>query len=140
MRFMGTWRGRDRVQLRSYEAQQTAWPPNAPADPNKRGIYGGEGLLEYQTVAYYPLHSVFSIVRSWENSREFSIEFDDGSSRRYSASSRDSMLAVLLTLSRSGQRASGGAIGGKHCSPTAARHVLRRVVCPKAGRPARSRR
>ena len=52
----------------------------------------------FQTAAYYRLHSIYSIVRGWSNSREFSIEFDDGTTRHYSSSTRDSLLAVLLDI------------------------------------------
>ncbi len=52
----------------------------------------------FQTVAYYRLNSIFSLVRGWNNSREFSIEFDDGTTRYYSSSTRDSVLAVLLDI------------------------------------------
>lgn len=49
----------------------------------------------FQYVSFQRIESVYAIVRSWSNPREFTIEYNDGTSRMYHSSIRDSLLAML---------------------------------------------
>ena len=44
---------------------------------------------------------IYAIVRSWDNQREFTIEYQDGSSRMYTCPVRDTLLAMILDVARS---------------------------------------
>jgi hypothetical protein len=53
----------------------------------------------FQYVSYQPISSIYAIVRSWNNPREFTIEYDNGTSRTYTCAVRDTLLAMLLDIS-----------------------------------------
>eukprot|EP01041_Mallomonas_annulata_P012824 gene12824-27043_t len=52
-----------------------------------------------QNIAFFRLDRIYAIVRSWDSQKQFTIEFDDGSSRIYFSSMRDTVLAILLDVS-----------------------------------------
>lgn len=52
----------------------------------------------FQFISYQRIETVYALVRSWNNPREFSIEYNDGSSRTYTSTTRDSLLAMLLDV------------------------------------------
>lgn len=52
----------------------------------------------FQFASFQRIDSVYAIVRSWTNPREFSIEFNDGCSRTYTCGLRDTLLAMLLDV------------------------------------------
>lgn len=52
----------------------------------------------FQIVSYQKLNTIYAIVRSWQNPREFTIEYKDGTSRTYNCSVRDTLLAMLLDV------------------------------------------
>lgn len=52
----------------------------------------------FQFVSFQPVGMVYALVRSWDNPREFTIEYNDGSHRRYTCSTRDTLLAMLLDV------------------------------------------
>ena len=43
---------------------------------------------------------MYALVRSWQNPREFTIEYNDGTSRTYTCAVRDTLLATLLDIAR----------------------------------------
>jgi hypothetical protein len=62
-------------------------------------------LLEMDSAGFNPISchridSIYALVRSWENSRHFKIEYDNGSSSFFSSSQRDTLLAMLLDVCR----------------------------------------
>ncbi|KAJ1420992.1 hypothetical protein B484DRAFT_399676 [Ochromonadaceae sp. CCMP2298] len=62
-----------------------------------------EHLLEkdasgFQFVSFQRIDSIYALVRSWDNPREFSVEFNDGSARTYTSAVRDSLLALLMDV------------------------------------------
>jgi curved DNA-binding protein CbpA len=64
-----------------------------------------EYLLEmdsagFQPVSFHAISSIYALVRSWDNHREFRIEFDNGSSSKYTSAMRDTLLAMLLDVCR----------------------------------------
>ena len=54
----------------------------------------------FQYVSYRKVASIYAIIRSWNNPREFSIEYDDGTARNYTSPNRDTLLAMLLDIAR----------------------------------------
>ena len=52
----------------------------------------------FQYASYQKITAIYAIVRSWNNPREFTIEYEDGSSRMYTSANRDTLLATLLDL------------------------------------------
>lgn len=52
----------------------------------------------FQYASYQKITAIYAIVRSWNNPREFTIEYQDGSSRMYTSANRDTLLATLLDL------------------------------------------
>lgn len=52
----------------------------------------------YAIVSAQRLERIYSLVRCWESPKEFTIEFDDGSSRTYYSAIRDTLLAILLDV------------------------------------------
>lgn len=52
----------------------------------------------FQFSSFQRIDSVYAIVRSWTNPREFAIEYNDGSSRTYTCAQRDTLLAMLLDV------------------------------------------
>jgi hypothetical protein len=52
----------------------------------------------FQFASFQRIDSIYAIVRSWTNPREFSIEYNDGSSRTYTSPVRDTLLAMLLDV------------------------------------------
>lgn len=52
----------------------------------------------FQFVAFQKVRSVYAIVRSWSNPREFTIEYEDGTARTYTCAARDTLLAMLLDI------------------------------------------
>ena len=52
----------------------------------------------FVTHSYRRLTSIFCIVRHSNNNREYTIESDDGSDRRYACSQRDELLTVILDI------------------------------------------
>jgi hypothetical protein len=52
----------------------------------------------FQATSFQSVQQIYALVRSWDNSREFSIEYNDGSRRVYSCSTRDTLLAMLLDV------------------------------------------
>lgn len=52
----------------------------------------------FQTISFMPVDSIYAIVRSWSSQREFRIEYNDGSSRVYTSTVRDTLLAMLLDV------------------------------------------
>ena len=52
----------------------------------------------FQHISFRKIINIYAIVRSWDSLREFTIEYDDGSSRKYSSSQRDTILAMLLDV------------------------------------------
>lgn len=52
----------------------------------------------FQFVSYQKVSDVYALVRSWTNPREFSLEFNDNSSRTYTCGARDTLLAMLLDV------------------------------------------
>ena len=55
-------------------------------------------LSGFQFVSFHKITSVYSIVRNWTSPREFTIEYDDGSSRTYTCAQRDTLLAMILDV------------------------------------------
>ena len=56
-------------------------------------------LSGFQYVSFQRVTSIYAIVRSWTSPREFTIEYDDGTSRTYTSAARDTLLALLLDIS-----------------------------------------
>lgn len=54
----------------------------------------------FQYVSCQKVSSVYALVRSWSNPREFTIEYNDGTSRTYTCAVRDTLLATLLDIAR----------------------------------------
>lgn len=52
----------------------------------------------FQFASFHNVRSVYAIVRSWSNPREFTIEYDNGTSRTYTCAVRDTLLAMLLDI------------------------------------------
>lgn len=52
----------------------------------------------FQYISFQKIGQVYAIVRSWSNPRQFRIEYNDGSSRVYTCSVRDTLLAMLLDV------------------------------------------
>lgn len=52
----------------------------------------------FQYVSCQKISSIYAIVRSWNNPREFTIEYEDGTSRTYTCAHRDTLLAMLLDI------------------------------------------
>jgi hypothetical protein len=50
----------------------------------------------FQCTSYQNISSVYTLVRSWNNPREFTVEYTNGSSRTYTCAVRDTLLATLL--------------------------------------------
>jgi len=46
----------------------------------------------------HKLTSVYAIVRAWENPRQFTLEYLDGTSRSFTTAARDTLLALLLDV------------------------------------------
>lgn len=44
------------------------------------------------------INSISLLVRTWSSARELIIEFDDGSSRKYTSGARDTLIAILLDI------------------------------------------
>eukprot|EP01038_Epipyxis_sp_PR26KG_P006403 gene6403-8814_t len=62
-----------------------------------------DSLLEkdasgFQNISLRKIENIYAIVRSWNNPREFAVEFNDGSSRVYTCAIRDTLLAMLLDV------------------------------------------
>lgn len=55
----------------------------------------------FQFVSCQKIADIYAVVRSWSNPREFCIEYVDGTSRTYSCSVRDSLLALLQDVAHS---------------------------------------
>ncbi|CAM9130814.1 unnamed protein product, partial [Ectocarpus fasciculatus] len=55
----------------------------------------------FQFVSCQKISDIYAVVRSWSNPREFTIEYVDGTSRTYSCSVRDSLLALLQDVAHS---------------------------------------
>eukprot|EP01035_Chromulina_nebulosa_P018453 gene18453-24160_t len=52
----------------------------------------------FQYVSYHKVTDVYALVRNINNQKEFTIEYQDGSSRSYSCGVRDTLLATLLDI------------------------------------------
>ncbi|RYH32347.1 J domain-containing protein [archaeon] len=52
----------------------------------------------FQFVSFQPVSMIYALVRSWDNPRQFTIEYNDGSHRKYTCSTRDTLLAMLLDV------------------------------------------
>lgn len=52
----------------------------------------------FQFVSFQRVRTIYAIVRSWTNPREFTIEYEDGSARTYTCAVRDTLLAMLLDI------------------------------------------
>lgn len=52
----------------------------------------------FQYVSYHPVSSIYALVRSWTNPREFTIEYNNGTSRTFTCAVRDTLLAVLYDI------------------------------------------
>jgi DnaJ family protein C protein 13 len=52
----------------------------------------------FQLVSFQKISTMYAIVRCWSNPREFTIEYNDGTSRTYTSASRDTILAMLLDI------------------------------------------
>lgn len=52
----------------------------------------------FRFVSFQKVVNIYALVRSWTNQREFTIEFQDGSSRTYTCPMRDTLLATLLDI------------------------------------------
>ena len=52
----------------------------------------------FQYVSFQKISSVYSIVRNWTSPREFTIEYDDGTSRTYTSAMRDTLLAMIVDV------------------------------------------
>jgi DnaJ family protein C protein 13 len=55
----------------------------------------------FQFVSCQKISDIYAVVRSWSNPREFTIEYVDSTSRKYSCSVRDSLLALLQDVAHS---------------------------------------
>jgi hypothetical protein len=55
----------------------------------------------FKYVSFRRISSVYAIVRSWKNPREFTIEYDDGTCCTYTCPVRDTLLAMLLDIAHS---------------------------------------
>lgn len=54
----------------------------------------------FQYISYQKIKNIYALVRHWLNPREFTIECFDGTSRSYTSSVRDTLLATILDVSR----------------------------------------
>jgi hypothetical protein len=52
----------------------------------------------FLNVGFRKISSIYAIIRYWSSPREFSLEFNDGSSRSYTCAVRDTLLAMLLDV------------------------------------------
>jgi len=52
----------------------------------------------FNCISYQRVSLIYAIIRSWNNPREFAIEYIDGSSRTYTCPERDNLLAMLLDV------------------------------------------
>ena len=52
----------------------------------------------FQYVSYQRVKNIYALVRSSSNPREFTIEYQDGTSRTYTCPVRDTLLATLLDV------------------------------------------
>jgi hypothetical protein len=52
----------------------------------------------FQYVSYQRVENIYALVRDWSNPREFTIEYQDGTSRTYTCAARDTLLATLLDV------------------------------------------
>jgi len=50
----------------------------------------------FQFVSFQKISSIYSIVRNWNSPREFTIEYEDGTSRSYTCAMRDTLIAMIL--------------------------------------------
>jgi len=50
----------------------------------------------FQFVSFQKISSIYSIVRNWNSPREFTIEYEDGTSRSYTCAMRDTLLAMIM--------------------------------------------
>ena len=57
-----------------------------------------KGSSGFQNCSFQKVSAVYAIVRSWVSPREFTIEYDNGTSRTYSSAVRDTLLATLLDV------------------------------------------
>jgi DnaJ family protein C protein 13 len=55
-------------------------------------------LSGFQYVSFQKVTSIYAIVRNWTTPREFTIEYDDGTSRSYLSATRDTLLALILDI------------------------------------------
>jgi hypothetical protein len=55
-------------------------------------------LSGFQFVSFHRITSIYSVVRNWTSPREFTIEYDDGTSRTYTCAQRDTLLAMVLDV------------------------------------------
>lgn len=55
-------------------------------------------LIGFQSISFQKIESIYAVVHSWSNSREFRIEYNDNSSRTYASSIRDNLLSLLLDV------------------------------------------
>jgi hypothetical protein len=84
--------------------QTLALPQTATARPVPRQIHISEdSILEmdgsgFEPISFHRIDSIYALIRSWENHREFKIEFNDGYATRYTCPVRDTLLAMLLDM------------------------------------------
>jgi DNAJ protein RME-8 N-terminal len=52
----------------------------------------------FQNVSYHRIDSIYAIVRCWSSPRDFTIEYNNETSRTYSCAVRDTLLATLLDI------------------------------------------
>ena len=52
----------------------------------------------FQVLSMHKLKHIYAVVRDWENPRQFSLEYSDGTSRTYTTGTRDTMLALVLDI------------------------------------------
>jgi hypothetical protein len=55
----------------------------------------------FQTLSFHRIDSIYALVRIWGSTRDFKIEFNDGSSRFYNSTMRDNLLATLYDVCQS---------------------------------------
>lgn len=91
------------VGVSSFEVNK--WSRRSPRPIAKQLHLSEEYLLETDNAAFYAssfrrIVSIYALVRSWRNAREFKIEFDDETSVTYTATLRDTILALLIDVCR----------------------------------------
>lgn len=52
----------------------------------------------FQNISYQHVRSIYALVRSWVSPRDFTIEYNNGTSRTYACAVRDTLLATLLDI------------------------------------------